>query len=300
MNRKRTATAALTLALLGLGAGASFTQGVERLLRLPGDATLESLDSTTSSDQPGSKTATKKQYSSMTKRQYLESILGRNLFDSSAINKGISIGNSDEGVQTDLKVTLIATIVAIPVSYSSALITGDERDAAAEGYGIGDKIEDAEITAIEQKRVTLRRGDGSVEYLIIGEEKKRTTKKKSTPSNSTDEGIEELSENRYAIEQSVLDKHLGDLDSLSRMGRGMPHRGSDGEVDGFRLTRIRRNSIAGKLGIKNNDIVHSVNGQSLDSIQSAMGAYQSMQSNRSFSFDVTRRGQRVTLDYEVR
>ena len=59
MNRKRIATAALTLALLGLGAGASFTQGVERLLRLPDNATLEALDSTTSTDQTHSKTTTK-------------------------------------------------------------------------------------------------------------------------------------------------------------------------------------------------------------------------------------------------
>ncbi len=300
MNRKRIATAALTLALVGLGAGASFTQGVERLLRLPDGEGLQDLAPTTDQTQSRSSNTNKARKRSMTKRQYLETILARNLFDSSAINKEPTISTSEEGVQTDLKVTLIATIVAIPASYSSALITEDERDAVAQGYGIGDNIEDAEIIAIEQKRVTLRRSDDSIEYLTIGEETTRQPKRKTTPTASTDEGIEEIGDNRYAIDQSLLDKHLGDLDSLSRMGRGMPHRGPDGEIDGFRLTRIRRNSIAGKLGIKNNDIVHSVNGQSLDSIQSAMGAYQSMQNNQSFSFDVTRRGTRVTLDYEVR
>ena len=54
-----------------------------------------------------------------------------------------------------------------------------------------------------------------------------------------------------------------------------------------------------KLGIRNGDIVHAVNGQALTSMQGAMSAYTSLQSESSFSFEVTRRGQKMKLDYSV-
>ena len=38
----------------------------------------------------------------------------------------------------------------------------------------------------------------------------------------------------------------------------------------------------------------------LNSVPSAMNAYQTMMNEDSFSFEVTRRGQRMTLEYEIR
>ena len=83
------------------------------------------------------------------------------------------------------------------------------------------------------------------------------------------------------------------------MGRAIPHRGPDGQIDGYRLSGIRRNSLGEKLGIRNGDIVHAVNGQALTSMQGAMSAYTSLQNESSFSFEVTRRGQKMKLDYSV-
>ena len=55
-----------------------------------------------------------------------------------------------------------------------------------------------------------------------------------------------------------------------------------------------------KLGIKNGDIVHGVNGAGLTSTSGAMGAFQALQSESNFSFDLTRRRQKVSMDYEIR
>ena len=66
------------------------------------------------------------------------------------------------------------------------------------------------------------------------------------------------------------------------------------------MTGIRRKSIFYKLGIKNGDVVHSVNGKPLTSMSSAMDAYNSLQSAKDFSFEVTRRKQKRTFEYDVR
>ena len=98
----------------------------------------------------------------------------------------------------------------------------------------------------------------------------------------------------------MFDKYINDLEGISRMGRALLHRGPDGEFDGYRLSAIRRNTLADQLGIKNGDIIHSVNGQPLTSVQSAMGAYNTLKSEGNFCFEITRRGSPVELCYDVR
>jgi general secretion pathway protein C len=71
-------------------------------------------------------------------------------------------------------------------------------------------------------------------------------------------------------------------------------------VDGYRLSGIRRSSLFRKLGIKNGDVVHSVNGSDLTTMSSALSAFESLQNERNFNFEVTSRKQKKTYEYEVR
>ncbi len=236
-----------------------------------------------------------------TLQQYRDAILARNIFDHTATPD--SGAPSSDPAPTDLNLRLVATLVAEPSQYSSALIVENGKEGSATGYGIGDRIGDAEITAIEARRVSLLRGNGTTEYLLL-EDKAAAPPAAPTEGKPAEEntegGISQLGENRYAIDRSILDKHLTDLTALSTMARAVPHRGTDGEVDGYRLSGVRRNSTLYQLGIRNGDVVHNVNGSSLASMQDAMTAYQGLQSQSRFTFDITRRGQRQTMEYEVR
>ncbi len=49
-------------------------------------------------------------------------------------------------------------------------------------------------------------------------------------------------------------------DSLQSAIRMVPHKNGDGEIDGYRMSGIRRNSLFASCGIKNGDIIHSING----------------------------------------
>lgn len=234
------------------------------------------------------------------KQDWIGGILARNIFDSSAIGRE-SEGPSDATL-TDLNVKLIGTVVAAPARYSAALIVENRDGAVPLSYGIEDLIQDAVIQTIEIDRVTLRRSNGTIETLTLtAVASTPPAAAPATPTTGEEEGgVTKLSETSYQIERGVVDRYLGDLDALSRMGRAIPHRGPDGEVDGYRLSGVRRRSIGDQLGIKNGDIVHSVNGQSLSSLESAMSAYQGLSQGSNFTFEVTRRGERVTLSYQVK
>lgn len=242
---------------------------------------------------------------------FVPPIVKRSLFDSSKVDAVVkdstAVAGDEDGVPSDLKVVLLATLVAEPAEFSSALIAEQKGEDGALGYGIGDNLlGEGEIVRIEPRRVYVKRMNGSVEYISMEdgqsyEKDKRKGGKKSAKGKGDDEdGITKDGPNKFIVDQELIDKVMENPEQLYSQIRATPHKGDGGAVDGYRLSGIRRRSLFYKLGIKNGDIVHSVNGTTLDSMSSAMGAYNSLQNDKNFTFEVTRRNKRQTFEYEVR
>ncbi len=295
---------AVVALVLAFGTG----QGIGLLLGLPDGASVtDALAPTSEAAQPR-RGRTRDSSRALSKNTYLDPILSRNIFDSTAVGStaATDVDPGIDGRRSSLDVTLVATVVANPDSYSSALISsGARQDGSVQGYGIGDELlGEATIVRIEQKKVVIRRTDGTIEYIDMGDEgsKKGGPSRRSSKESAGEEegGITQTGDYSWEVDESVISGALGNIDSLISQVRATPHKGADGEIDGFRLSAIRRGSLLQKLGIKNGDVIHGVNGTPLTSATGAMGAFQSMQSERSFSFDVTRRNQKNTFEYSIR
>jgi general secretion pathway protein C len=296
--------------LLGGGGGYLTNTAISYLVALPADAKVQAPPGVPLADgatNPAGKAPTRPVAATGPSRQdYLETLLCRNLVDPEKVGQ-CSFNEPDDGVseaereaKSELNATLIGTLVASPAQYSSALIL-EEGSERAEGYSIDDVIQGRTIIAIEKKLIRLQNGE-RVEVLRMeedGEDNRPTRAASTSGDDESADGVSQIDENTWAVPEELLNKHLNDLEGLSRMGRALLHRGPDGEFDGYRLSAIRRNTIADQLGIKNGDIIHSVNGKPLNSMQAAMEAYNTMQNEKEFSFTVTRRGQEQTLNYQV-
>ena len=220
------------------------------------------------------------------------------MFDPDAVGAEV-VSTESEGISS-LPVKLIATVVTNPPQFSTALIVGEDRGDEPEIYSVGDKLlNEAEILEIHWRKVVVL-NDGRKEDIPMDSKGVEPAKGSSASSRSDDDGIQKESEDQYVVPQSVVDNALEDLDKLASQVRVRPHRDSDGNVDGYRLSAIRRGTLLDKLGIKNGDIVHEVNGYPLNSSSGAMTAFQSLQSESSFQFDISRRNNRRTIKYDVR
>ena len=243
--------------------------------------------------------------STISKRSLVDPILKRNIFDSTKVGQKSDAGDDgDAGAKSSLPVTLIATIVSDPEQYSSCLIGEEKGEASALGYGIGDMVlGEATIYRIEQRRVILKRTDGDLEYLEMdGADPIAPPSAKAAKASKSGkwDGVEKASETKFTIDQETFDKILENPDKLAGQIRAVPHTDDNGKVDGYRLSGIRRSSLFRKLGIKNGDVVHSVNGSDLTTMSSALSAFESLQNERNFNFEVTSRKQKKTYEYEVR
>jgi len=250
---------------------------------------------------------------------WMNPIVQRNLFDSANSLAGKKdepkkAEDGEEATASEIAATLIATSVASDPIWSTALISTD--DDGVNVYRIDEKLLDAVIKEIHRPskehpaRVVLER-NGSLEYLEAGEKKKtgRASRKKdkeddgkakkSSRSGRHDWGIEKSGENSYDVPQADVDYALGNLDKMAREARVVPNF-SDGQTNGFKVFAIRRNSALRKMGLKNNDVLTSVNGYDLGNTEKALEIYGKLQSEKSFSLEILRNGEPMTIEYGIK
>jgi type II secretion system protein C len=291
-----------TATVLGLLAALVVDTALGRVFRLPADAALLDIAPLAPGEEAPEPQRARTEPPApridpeTAKVGYVGPIVKRSLFDSSKVDQGLDPNASMEDCpKTDLNLVLYATIVAEPETFSSALIGEEKSESYPTGYGIGDQVQGKEVYKIEQKKVVFNVG-GSLECLTVaGEETARVVHKGDEEGGVSSEG-----ENKFTVEQSLLDEALSNPEALATQIRAVPHKGPDGNVDGYRLSGIRKGSVFEQLGVKNGDIIHSVNGKDLTSVSNAMDAYSSLGSEKAFTFEVTRRNQRQTMQYDVR
>ena len=285
---------AVVAALLAVGTNA----GLARIVGLPDGASLTDLGvlSADGADESATRSRGPTRKRTGSKRSFVEPIVKRNIFDPDAVGAAVDDTDPTADRQTDLAVKLLATVVVIPEIRSSALIAEDKRDGDTKGYGIGDSLlGEGEIIKIEQKRVVIKRNNGDVEYLAM-----KDGGKSPRPPKDSDEEVTKEGDNKFVVDRSLVEDAVENVEKLATQIRVVPHKGPDGEIDGYRLSAIRRGSLFDKLGVKNGDIVHDVNGHPLTSADGALKAYQALQSDSNFTFEVTRRNKKQTFEYEVR
>ncbi len=310
LTRNRTLAALALSVVLGfsLGAGVNVAAGTQ--ISLPADLEVPIFEDAPSLDKTGTVSGAPEpagestgrdepeaESSFVDRRAYGEAIVRRNIFDSAAVASSTSVDAAAQDCR-ESKAQLLATVVADIPDYSSALISEGGK-GRANGYKVGDSVgSEGRIVTISQKKVCL--DDGGC--LCIGADDKRRDAGAGAvgaDSATDDGGVTKVSDTKFLVDRSFLEKQLGNVETLATQVRAAP-KSEDGKIIGFRLSGIRKGSVFDKLGIKNGDVVHNVNGQSLTSMETALGAYGTLQNERAFNFEVTRRNTKMTIDYEVR
>jgi general secretion pathway protein C len=112
-------------------------------------------------------------------------------------------------------------------------------------------------------------------------------------------GIRQLSEGRYEVDRSVLDRLLSDPTEVARGARIIPSV-VGGKPTGFKLYAIRPDSIFAKLGLRNGDAIHRVNGQEIGSPDRALEVFVGLRGAQRVTLELTRRGAAVELVYAIK
>lgn len=211
---------------------------------------------------------------------------------------------------TSLPLRLVATNVSNNPTYSFATIQNTSTESQG-AYWIASTIPGAgEVVAIGGKHVDFRSTSGRLERISLldggspgpvarAEEPKPPSESKNDETAMFDEGIKKLSDNSYEIERSLVDKVLANPMSVATGARIVPSV-KNGKANGFKLYAIRPNSVYAKIGLRNGDTLHAINGFELTTPDKALEVYTKVKEASNLSVSLTRRGQPLNIDYTIR
>ncbi len=219
----------------------------------------------------------------------------------------------------DGSVRLVAAVVN-PVSpdWSFAAIVGAAGKAML--YRRGQSVDGRQVVHIFSDRVYLQPTTGACQITMFGEEVAEGPRVASAPppmnaevvempsagesegginASEMESGIQRVSDTNFNIDRSLVDRVLENQAELMRTARVIPHE-ENGRTVGVKLYGIRRNSLLGRLGVQNGDMLRTINGYDMSSPDSALEAYARLRTADHLTLSIVRRGQPTTIDYNIR
>jgi general secretion pathway protein C len=161
-------------------------------------------------------------------------------------------------------------------------------------YRVGDSIQNATIKAILRAKVVLS-VNGQDEVLAMEElqtthgggviASRGSSRPIATPPNRAQ---------RVSLRRNMIDQAIQDVGKLATEIRIQPNE------DGLSLSNIKPNSIFRRMGLRNGDVLKSVDGQQIRTVDDALRLYESLKSSDSVTVELQRRGTDRTINYNIR
>lgn len=239
-------------------------------------------------------------------------------------------------VESDIAINLVGTMVADDPDWSMAVLHNPSTSKTQFAMIGTQLLAEAEVTAIERSRIFLLR-NGREECLRPGDQAERQaraqaagaasrpaaapardtprrqtvvgtrTPTRAEPEPSTGGSIEDRvrqgvtrGENgEYNIDRGLIEEVANNRSLLEQQAPRVVPNYVNGQPRGFRLQGLRAGSIFSAIGIRNGDVLVSVNGTDIDSPQRAIQLYEAMLSQGNVEMQVLRRGREQTLRYNI-
>lgn len=191
--------------------------------------------------------------------------------------------------KSDLPLTLIGTFVE--KGKAPYAIVEEKKSNTQDVFSVGDLVfGEANLKRILTDRIEINR-NGVLEVLILDE--KVAAKGFDGPETFSEE------QTHFSVAENELDQALENLPLLLTQARAVPYF-KDGKAVGLRMFAIRKGSMYEKIGLKNGDILKTVNGNSLGDVTQAMKLFEQLKSERDLKLNLERNGQSKDFSYEIR
>lgn len=245
-------------------------------------------------------------------------VLDRNLFNRTGeVPEEERAEKAYTGIEA-IKSTLPFTCVGIIFGgdpHSGIAVIEDTAKHVANSFFVGDALgTDATVSEVLQDRVVVERG-GHREYFQLERnldlDKKR--KKKGIDSSGGSQGFatepppDKYKEDGFERQGTAITVSTdfrtklitNDLSKVLQDAKAEPNLVGN-ELAGFRLTRIRKDSIFEKLGLQNDDVVREVNGVSLSDAAQSVKLLNSLRGESDVEFRVERGGKQMTFNLQTK
>lgn len=200
----------------------------------------------------------------------------------------------------ELGLRLVGTIAGGPVA--SRAIIQNTKGNVTKSYRIGDTVTSATVEAIQRDAVVLRyQGRPLVVKLCPGKTENREQKTEEGRQNTQNAGLVAEGRSRPssgADASSSASSRGGYVAEVLRKATIEPYV-KNNRAEGLRITGLENLPMAPALGLKNGDIVQSVNGQPLTSKQKAFQVLMKARTQSKVNMQLLRDGRSTELSFHL-
>lgn len=218
----------------------------------------------------------------------------------------------DDAVRSSLAVKLMGTIYGGDPYSGIALVENSSKNSI-NSFMVGDVLTaGAKVIEVLRERIIIMNNDRR-EYIDVQKKELVRNKRKKQqatapkqpglaalatqppPSSFQEPGFERKG-NEMTMSTDYRNKMLNtDFTKVLQDAKATPNMSDEGELRGFKLTRIRQDSIYEKAGLQNDDVVEEVNGVPLNDTAQAIKLLNSLRTASEIEVRVRRNGSVSTM-----
>ena len=222
-----------------------------------------------------------------------------------------------EATRSAINARVVATVPFDHSAWNFALIEDGLRRKSFIGH-VGEQLfpknELFTIVEIVEDKVIIREQNSPRLTFLEKTEAGGGTSSPSAPatssSNSGDSGKKEITdrilagvkkkgEGKFDVSRDSIDTVLSNLGALSTDARVVPDF-KGGKQRGFKLFSIKAKSVFSQIGLKNGDVLQSINGYALTSPDKILEVYGKLKDSEQVGLKVLRRGKSRSIEYSIR
>jgi general secretion pathway protein C len=206
--------------------------------------------------------------------------------------------NLDEIGETSLKLKLWGTVTGDPETSYAVIENTQNRQQNL--YRVGDSVQNATLKLILRSKVVLTH-NGRDEMLAMEKiQPSGRTPARRVARRSVAPQPGGIRTQRVSLRRSMITDAMQDVSKLMTEIKISPHLGEDGQPSGLAVSNIKPNSIFRRMGLRNGDVLKSIDGQDIRTVDDALRLYESMKSADSISLQIQRRGRDRNIEYNIR
>ncbi|PKL19459.1 MAG: hypothetical protein CVV49_00015 [Spirochaetae bacterium HGW-Spirochaetae-5] len=204
-------------------------------------------------------------------------------------------GSADESEDSTSPVSdfkLIGTVTGPPGIARALVLKKGEREPDI--FKLRNNMYGYIITDIQSSKILLKK-NSEVHTLNLYEKKDFAAVARPAGSDTVSSGgVVKKNISRAEMQQKVMNN----IDNAMQGIQAGPHR-VNGQVEGFKLIRIRPYNILYEYGIRSGDIIKRINGKKVDSTEKLFNMWQGMKNESKMVIDVERNGQIMTFEMNI-
>lgn len=205
-----------------------------------------------------------------------------------------------ESSPPESSITLIGTVAGGDYDYAIFVDSSGRQEIFRKGqdvYGIG------RLKAVYKNKIVLKTDTGDKVYeiadIVITEVRSQKAEAGGPSGLKPLSGVARTSQNVFTINSEALRQAIENPREILTDARFIPNI-VDGRQEGFIVRELKKGGVYESLGLEDGDILLRVNEFPITGPESALQAFTALKGMDRIELDIMRRGQRISMTYQIR